>query len=548
MRNIKCFSLFFLILLFTLSISSQNTIGVISNTSGSLNGYTLFTVHNETYLINNCGEVIHQWTSNYSSGKSVYLLENGNLLRAAEIPSPGNSVSIPGIGGRIELFDWDNNLLWEYNYSTTTASQHHEVFPMPNGNILILAITIINQADAIQMGREILTPPFYQLYNEQILELKPIGSNNADIVWEWNFKDHFIQDFDNTKDNYGDVALNPQLLDINFLGMTLGEMNWLHVNSMQYNADLDQIILSSRLLSEVYIIDHSTTTAEAATDSGGVYQKGGDFLYRWGNPIAYRQGTVSDQKLFGQHFPHWIGQGLPNAGKIILFNNGLVRSPSYSEIDIITPPTSSPGAYIYNTNTAFGPLNPDYIYTAQVNTDFYSSFLSGAQQLPNGNILICDGQNGNLFEIDSNEDIVWQYINPVGPSQIMSQGDDPESITNYLFRAERYAPEYMGLSGRDLTPGLPIELSPDLSQCTIALSIDKVTFKDLSISPNPVTNTLRIDTKCKINKIELYNVLGAKIFSERLVQNINFNTYNNGIYFLKIFTPKGTLIKKIIKR
>ncbi len=457
-------------ILCTLPVSCQNspgvtsnTVGVILNTANSLNGYTLFAVHNETYLINNCGEVVNQWTSKYS-GKSVYLLENGNLLRAAEILNPGNII-IPGIGGRIELFDWAGNLLWEYNYSTTIASQHHDIFPMPNGNVLMLAATIINEAEAIQMGRKLLTPPFMQLYNEQILELKPKNSNDADIVWEWNFKDHLIQDFDKTKDNYGVISGNPQRLDVNFLGTTSGGANWLHINSMQYNAELDQIILSSRHMNEIYIIDHSTTTAEAATGSGGTYQKGGDILYRWGNPIVYGQGRIDDQLLFGQHTPYWIEEGYVDAGKIMLFNNGTYRSPGYSEIFVITPPTTSPGEYAYSADNSYGPDEPDHIYTSPIPTDFYSEFVSSAQRLPNGNTLICEGKPGHFFEINAEGNIVWEYINPVGASEILSQGDIPESTSNIVFRAKKYVEDYAAFVGKDITPGLPIEKNPNLESC-----------------------------------------------------------------------------------
>lgn len=448
--------LFSISFLFAQCASDQNTVGILLNTKKAFKGYTLFTVHTKTYLINNSGEVVHQWSSKYSSGKSVYLLENGNLLRAAQIPNPPNNILIPSIGGKVELFDWDGNLIWEYNYSTNKLSQHHDVFPMPNGNVLMLAATILDEAEAIQMGRKLLTPPFKQLYNEQILELKPKNSNDADIVWEWNIKDHLIQDYDSTKDNYGNISENPQLLDLNYIGTASGP-SWLHINSIQYNAESDQIVLSSKHLGEIYIIDHSTTSAEASTNSGGTYQKGGDLLYRWGNPIAYGQGTVKDQKLFGPHYPHWIGKGLKDAGKIILFNNGTNRFPNYSEIDIITPPTSASGEYIYKANTAYGPINPDYIYTAPEKTDFYSPFQSSAQRLPNGNTFICEGKQGRFFEIDSNENIVWEYISPVGASEILNQGDDPASTSNSVFRAKKYSADYKAFDGKDLTPGLPIE-------------------------------------------------------------------------------------------
>lgn len=447
--------IFFFPVLFLSCGPPRNTVGLLLNTDDALDGYTLFTVHTETYLINNKGEVVKQWSSKYTSGKSVYLLKNGNLLRAAQISDPDEFL-IPSIGGRVELFDWDGNLIWFYDYATKKASQHHDIFPMPNGNVLMLAVTVLSRDEAVEMGRKLLTPPRFQLYNEQILELKPKGKNDADIVWEWNVRDHLIQDYDETKDNYGHVGSNPQRLDINFPGTSTGA-SWLHLNSLQYNVDLDQIIMSSKHLSEIYIIDHSTTTAEAATGSGGRYNKGGDFLYRWGNPWAYRQGTVKDKKLFGPHYPHWIAEGLKDAGKIMVFNNGANRTPDYSEIFILTPPVSGPGEYIYSPNSAYGPKEPDYIYAAPVKTDFYSPFQSSAQRLPNGNILICEGKQGRFFEIDPDENIVWEYINPVGASGILKQGDDPASTSNSVFRIKKYPADYPAFTNRDLTPGAPIE-------------------------------------------------------------------------------------------
>ena len=87
----------------------------------------------------------------------------------------------------------------------------------------------------------------------------------------------------------------------------------MHTNAVAYNAELDQIMLSIHAFSEVWIIDHGTTTEEAASHSGGKRGKGGDLLYRWGNPRAYRTGTNVDQRLFAQHNAHWIPEGLPGA-------------------------------------------------------------------------------------------------------------------------------------------------------------------------------------------------------------------------------------------
>ena len=543
----KKYTIILLFLVTPLLFFSQNTVGVISNSEGSFNGYTLFTTQTETYLINNCGEVINQWVSAYNSGRSAYLLENGNLLRAASIPNPGN-IAIPGLGGRVELFDWDGNLIWEYNYSTETVSQHHDIYPMPNGNILLLGASKITNDEAIQLGKDpshLVT----DLYNEHILELEPVGNNSANIIWEWHIKDHLIQDFDNTKANYGVVDENPQRLDINYLGSgNSGNPNWLHCNSVQYNADLDQIILSFRFINEFIIIDHSTTTTEAASTSGGTYLKGGDILYRWGNPASYQQGSTANQKLFGQHYPHWITEG-DDAGKIILFNNGWQRSTSFSEIDIIDPPMTAPGFYSYTPNTAYGPSSPDYIYTAPTVTDFYSPILSGAQRLPNGNTLICEGTSGRLFEIDVNENIVWEYINPDTSAGILSQGDSTEFVNNNLFRGKKYAVDYPAFTGRDLTPGDPIELNSNTNAPCEILNILEFPITSVSVFPNPVQSLLNVRSTSTIDKIEFYSILGKKIHETHNTKNsIDISTFKSGLYFVQIHSGNKHVSKKIIKQ
>ena len=547
MQQPKYFLYLFLIFFVgSLKNSAQNTVGVIENSTDVFNGYTLFTVYKETYLINNCGEVINQWSSNYIDGKSVYLLEDGSILRAGTIDN--SNFLLPGIGGVVQKFDWDGNLTWEYNYSTSEYTQHHDISPLPNGNVLLLVATIKDGAEALAAGRDPSLLPDAELYNEQIIEVTQTGPTTGTIVWKWNVWDHLIQDFDNTKTNFGVVSNNPQLLNINFLGNSGGKANWLHSNSMQYYDDLNQIVLSSRLLNEFYIIDHSTTAAEATLHTGGNYGKGGDILYRWGNPQSYNQGISTDQKLFGQHYPHFIPSGLVDAGKIMIYNNGFGRAPTYSEINIIAPQTDSPGVYSYVSNTAYGPLATDYTYTDPIDqTNFYSAILSSAQRLPNGNTLICEGASGLFFEIDPSENIVWKYINPQdGTGTVFNQGDSPSG--NRTFRATKYAPNYVGFSGKDLTPGSTIEayLPPFVDNCTPLDIVDNV-ITNYRLFPNPTKNILIIKTPNTVEKIEVYTALGQLVITNHNSKNVDLRTLSRGLYLLKIHSNNKIISEKIIK-
>ncbi|MEN8887096.1 MAG: aryl-sulfate sulfotransferase [Winogradskyella sp.] len=527
---------------------SQNTVGTISITENAFDALTLFNIHTETYLINNCGEVVNEWNSTHLPGSSVYLLPNGNLLRAGRLDDGSSNIGFGGQGGIIELFDWDGTLVWSYTYSSNTFRQHHDVYPLPNGNILILAATVMTATEAIQAGRDPNILISNELYNEQILELEPVGTNQANIVWEWNINDHLIQDFDATKDNFGVVADNPQLLDINFINGGTGSNNWLHVNSIQYNEERDQIVLSARRLSEIWIIDHSTTTAESASNTGGTYGNGGDLLYRWGNPEAYRQGTPADRTLFGQHTPRFIKAGMPNEGKIILFNNGFQRMPEFSQVDIITPPETSLGVYDYIPNTKYGPLATDYTYSdlTQDPSDFFTALVSSAQQFPNGNILVCEGRDGYFFELDTNNNKVWEYINPIDNNNGSStlQGIPLEG-TNLTFRDTKYALDYSAFTGRDLTPTAPLELNPDLTPCN-NLSVSEFEESIVSLYPNPTQNRVTINTTKNIDKIEVYNTIGQKV-SETKGLTINLSSQNQGIYFLRIHFEGHIITRKVIK-
>ena len=156
------------------------------------------------------------------------------------------------------------------------------------------------------------------LYTMVVYEINSQGS----IIWEWDIWDHLIQDFDSNKENFGIIANHPELVDINFIFNNMTDLDWLHGGAIDYNAELDQILLSPRFTSEIWVIDHSTSTVEAPGHNGGNANKGGDLLYRWRNSAVFKTGTANDQKLFGSHNAQWIAPGLPGAGNIIVFNNG----------------------------------------------------------------------------------------------------------------------------------------------------------------------------------------------------------------------------------
>jgi len=410
-------------------------IGKVYDENKSYKGYTLFAPmwDRQTYLMDNNGTIVHSWRSIYLDTQASYLLENGNLARTSLVADA--SLFAGGDQGRIELFDWNGTKLWNFEYSTDQYCQHHDIEPLPNGNFLVIAWELKTVEETVSAGRNPTMVSKNGFWPDHIIEVEPTGYSTGKIVWEWHAWDHIIQQFDPTKENYGIIKDHPELIDINYGGQ---RNDWLHINSVDYNEEFDQILLSVHNFNEIWIIDHSTTTEEAASHTGGRYDMGGDLLYRWGNPRAYRHGDENDQKFFGQHDARWIEPGNPGEGNILVFNNNKGgRQARYSSVEEIVPPVDENGIYHYITGSAYGPKEQIWVYIAENPLDLYSSTCSSSQRLPNGNTLICSANQGIFYEVTAKKEVIWSYVNPY--HQLSSQTS--VSVTEIF----RYPLDYPGL-------------------------------------------------------------------------------------------------------
>ncbi len=547
-------------------VSAQNrTMGLfLDDTTQAFVGYTVFAPkHNTmTYIINNEGRKCHEWkASTYTPGQSVYVLENGNLLRTCMLM--GSLGSGGGEGGRLEEYTWNDSLVWYMEYSTSTYTQHHDVKKLPNGNIIMLVVEKKTLAEAIAAGFD---PNNFQpdvaqkgyILPDCIIEIQPTYPSGGTVVWEWHVWDHLIQHFDPTKNNYGVISAHPELIS------TLGDgrvepLFWNHMNCIDYRSDLDQIVMSVRGNSELWLIDHSTTTAQSAGHTGGVHNKGGDLLYRWGDPQNYGAGTANDQKFFEQHCVEWIKPDCPGAGDLMCFNNGVNRN--YSSIDEITPPIDGNGDYPLTTGQAWLPSNLTWTYVANPPASLYAGDISGAQRLQNGNTLIDDGPLGTFIEVTPAGETCWKYICPVDDKGPMYQGDSiphdsvhPDETLNSVFRVYRYAPSYAGFAGRDLTPGDYIELYPTgiNEQGNLNSTVPEL-YQNF---PNPCNNKTQfsyfLPEGCLVT-LSIFDMLGNVIS----IQNINYQSkgkheivfdasaLQSGIYFYKLTAGEHSAVKRM---
>ena len=461
----------------------------LTKTSDDLTpGYVMFAVPNSSsmYLVDREGQVVHQWKGKfeqvvYGEVSGAYLNSDGSIVQeSSDIDFPVFAGG--GEAGRLQRISWEGKILWDFEMANEQHHIHHDMAVMPNGNVLAIAWEAKTMEEVIEAGRNPEQTPKAGLWPDKIVEIKPDGKRGGEIVWEWHMWDHLIQDYDKTKDNYGNPSAHPELLDINMgrplpKPITQEKMDSLHasgeawrnetvdnrgsdiyhVNAVNYNAELDQIAFSSPNLSEIFIIDHSTTTEEAASHSGGKSGGGGDFLYRWGNPENYQRGDSTDRRLYHQHDVRWVESGKPGAGNLTIFNNAVPLIPDsldYTAIYEITPPMDDNGHYLIEDDNAFGPEGTTWEYVAPDTLSFYASFISGAHRMQNGNTFINEGPRGRFFEVTPEREIVWEYLNQYR-GEIRKPNGDPNNAIPFAywgFRSTFIAADHPGLAGRELQP------------------------------------------------------------------------------------------------
>jgi hypothetical protein len=422
------------------SSKQARPLGIIVNTAGAAPGYTLYAPLElkRTYLMDLAGNEVHSWKTATQPGLLGYLLPNGHLLRAGNLKTKGVWEEGRGAGGVVEELDWDGKVVWQYEVADETQLQHHDIEPLPNGNVLILAWERKTKDEALAAGRNPKLLSSKELWPEKVVEYSPATDS---VVWEWHVWDHVVQERDPSKANYGDVSANPRKIDLNYvLPGSTGDADWNHANAVAYNADLDQILISSRSFSELWIIDHGTTSEEARGPAG-------DLLFRYGNSAAYGKGAPVDQQLFVQHDPTWIPADSPGAGDILVFSNGLPERREYSTVEQITP-TVVDGAYTLDANGAFAATS-ETVYPDKTKGAVFSAIISGAQRLTNGNTLVTHGPQGLLVEVNPSGKTVWEYENThytVRPDTPKESGAGISIDPWWMFRAKRYEPGHPGLA------------------------------------------------------------------------------------------------------
>ena len=465
--------------------------------SQDFDGYCLYNPLNNrtTYLIDADGQIAHTWNCNVNGNYTVLLKDNGHIIRGGVYGN--NQLFGAAVGGMVQEYDPDGNIVWQFIYSDQDHVSHHDITLMPNGNVLLTAWEVMNRSELEALGYQ---GSFSTRYAPHFIEVQQDGINGK-IVWEWHMWDHFVQDVDSTLANYGVISENPQLLDINVTTTGRGPGgDWFHVNGVNYDPRLDQIVFSSRYLSEIFVIDHSVTTEEAASHEGGNAGMGGDFLYRWGNPSNY--DTPGKRIIPGPcHDARFINNnGGPNDGFIQFFNNGAGNGGAGSRVDAIKTPLNG---YNYDKipGEAYEPEDPTWFHE----TRDAASGQSASDRLPNGNTFVClSGRY--LYEVDSLENVVWQYAARTA-------------------KAFRYTCDHPGI----------IQLLNN--PCDVSTSQETFISTDLNVSPNPSQGIFYLsgqDFNLTVRHISVFNMTGQLVFESHNNPVIDLSGQSSGTYIAQV--------------
>ena len=561
--------------------------------------YTFCTGNSYCYLIDTSATSSSGYFQRFNTGTTSYvahfyrdtIYQTAGSAKEEDAPKEGGNYSY------IRKWAWTGNntvtKVWTYAFAG-----HHDICPMPNGNVLAIIDETINLSSYGGPSSSVKSPV--------IKEIRPTGSNTGTVVWEWHLKDHLCQ---STNASYtstfvSSVAQHPELFNMNCSTNGGITSDWFHMNGLDYNPVLNQIVMSSHVKNEIYIIDHSTTTAQAATHSGGNSGRGGDFLYRWGSPENY--GCTTDGNgvsLNVIHDARWVASSnVIWPGYISVFHNGGCSSGQGCVLHLPPYSSANPYTYTYTPGSVVGPTS----CTKPTTKSFTVANQGGCMALDNGNVLITSP--GTAFYETRNSSTALQSISVstvqsdrlrkkdvfgpwpwITPSSSICCVNNPISLNcnpgsaavisspvyTYSWTSVPATVSFSSATAQNpsVTASVPgiytftctVSMSGVFNSVTyntsnttsITVDVQACTGTDHNIAessslvlyPNPTRGIVHLNeefvSQQNIN-LMVINSFGEVVFQGSNVSEIDLSDFANGIYYLRVTPSGGNLIQRKI--
>lgn len=329
-------------------------------------------------LIDMNGNVVHKWEN--IQGFPYKVFPGGYIMGATAYHTKTNDL--------IQM-DWNGKVVWRYK----DAKQHHD-FQREGNPVGYYAPGMMPN---VKGGKTMFLWGDGMFVDCRIYEVDWDGK----VLWEWIGNDHISQ-------------IKPGFQ------LTINTASWLGPNKWYEQGDErfhpDNIICDNTFGDVIFII--SRKTGDIVWKVGPDYSK---------MPQLKELGLNLVNDLGGQvggmiHHAHMIPKGLPGEGNILVFNNGR----PYSIVMEFSPKTYQVVWEYSGVAIGYGPSH-------SLAHSFFSGSISSAQRLPNGNTLICEGDDGRLFEVTKDLETVWEFINPY----VFYSWKEGGKMTNASYRAYR---------------------------------------------------------------------------------------------------------------
>ncbi len=384
------------------------------NKDKAYNGYTLYPSKKGALLIDMNGNEVKLWAG--IDGFPNKLLPGGFVLG-----SSGRRDARFGYQDQLDLIqvDWDGHVVWKFDHTELIqdageephyiARQHHDYQRegSSTGYYAPGAEPLTDRGNTLILTHENLY--HHEISDKRLIDDKIIEVTwEGEIIWTWRASDHFSElGFSESAKNvlFRNPGLRGELggdwMHINCIS-TLGENKWYDAGDERFHPD--NIIFDARNANILAIISKKT----------------GEIVWRVGPDFNENEATKKLGWIIGQHHLHLIPKGLPGEGNLLIFDNG--GHAGYGEPNPASVTGVDNASRDYSRVLEFNPQTLEIVwqYTpleagSMLFTDaskFYSSYISSAQRLPNGNTLITEGSDGRLIEVTPEHEIVWEFINP----------------------------------------------------------------------------------------------------------------------------------------
>ena len=387
--------------------SSLRKTGLTYRNSDAYGGYTLITPigGDAVYLVDESGQVVHRWHSPGFEPGYGYLLPGGNLLVRGQ-PVTKSQVTVGEPSGKADILlelDWKSNEVWRWEHT----GFHHDMCRMPNGHTLVIVWELVPNEIASHIRGGLPQDYVKKITSDQhfmsfILQGVGVGGRPrlegmvSDALWEIDSTGkpihiwHAYEHFDPEVDLIGPLDFPNE---------------WTHINAIELTHQ-GQVLISSQKLDKVLKISWPA----------------GKVLWEWGGP-----GCLSHQ-----HNPTVTPEGT-----MLVFDNG-THHPLQGRSRVI--------------EVDFATREIVWQYVGSPVFSMLSLHIAGAERLPNGNTLICEGESGRILEVTRRGRICWEWISPF----VHNFKGIPSGM---LFRAHRYGADGIELIDRKLDAATYEELN-----------------------------------------------------------------------------------------